>query len=254
MTNWSFASSPLLVLLGAAVWAGAAWLCWQNATRRGGKAAAFMEALRLVIMTLLVFTLFRPELVRRIERKESPQIAVLLDASGRAVDLCAPRAGMSSCALQGQGGEAWLSSEGGSRADAVVVLVDAAARADLVASEFARDATRITVIANVATAYFNLRALDQQLYVTERTVGTREKFVELTRAQFNRGVVSGLDVNRAEATLATARGFVSLMRRGSRVAWRGPSRAWPHAPRWPRACRATSAPSRCRAASWRGPS
>ena len=35
----------------------AAWLCWQNATRRGGKAAVFMESLRLVIMTLLVFTL-----------------------------------------------------------------------------------------------------------------------------------------------------------------------------------------------------
>lgn len=82
LTTWSFASSPWLILLGAAVWLGAAWLCWQNATRRGGKAAVFMESLRLVIMTLLVFTLFRPELVRRIERKESPQIAVLLDASG----------------------------------------------------------------------------------------------------------------------------------------------------------------------------
>ncbi len=31
MTTWSFASSPWLILLGAAVWAGAAWLCWQNA-------------------------------------------------------------------------------------------------------------------------------------------------------------------------------------------------------------------------------
>ena len=50
-----------------------------------------------------------------------------------------------------------------------------------------------------------LRALDQLLYVTERTVATREKFVELTRAQFNRGVVSGLDVNRAEASLAARR-------------------------------------------------
>lgn len=89
-----------------------------------------------------------------------------------------------------------------------IANLNAAARADLVASEFARDATRITVIANVATAYFSLRALDQQLYVTQRTVGTREKFVELTRAQFNRGVVSGLDVNRAEATLATARALL----------------------------------------------
>jgi multidrug efflux system outer membrane protein len=89
-----------------------------------------------------------------------------------------------------------------------IANLNAAARADLYASEFARDTTRVTVISNVAAAYFNLRALDQLLFVTVRTVGTREKFVELTRAQFNRGVVSGLDVNRAEATLATARAAV----------------------------------------------
>ncbi len=89
-----------------------------------------------------------------------------------------------------------------------IANLQAAARADLIASEFARDTTRVTVIANVASAYFNLRALDQQLYVTERTVAAREKFAELTRAQFNRGVVSGLDVNRAEANLATARALL----------------------------------------------
>ena len=86
-----------------------------------------------------------------------------------------------------------------------VASATAAARADFVASQFARDAVRVAVVANVANAYFNLRALDQQLAVTERTVGTREKFLELTRAQFERGVVSGLDVSRAEASLATAR-------------------------------------------------
>ena len=89
-----------------------------------------------------------------------------------------------------------------------IANINAAARADLYASEFARDATRVTVISSVAAAYFNLRALDQLLFVTERTVGTREKFTELTRAQFNRGVVSGLDVNRAEASLATARAAI----------------------------------------------
>lgn len=89
-----------------------------------------------------------------------------------------------------------------------VASINAATRADLYASEFARDAARVAVISNVAIAYFNLRALDQLLFVTERTVGTREKFVELTRAQFNRGVVSGLDVNRADASLATARAAI----------------------------------------------
>ena len=86
-----------------------------------------------------------------------------------------------------------------------IANLGAAARADLIASEFARDSTQITVIANVASAYFALRSLDRQLAVTQRTVAAREKFLELTRAQFKRGVVSGLDVNRAEASLATAR-------------------------------------------------
>lgn len=89
-----------------------------------------------------------------------------------------------------------------------VANLNAAARADLLASEFARDTTRVAVISSVAAAYFSLRGLDQLLSVTERTVGTREKFAELTRAQFNRGVVSGLDVNRAEASLATARAAI----------------------------------------------
>ncbi len=86
--------------------------------------------------------------------------------------------------------------------------LSAAARADFLASEFARDTTRVSVIASVAGTYFALRALDQQLLITQRTVAAREKFLELTRAQFKRGVVSGLDVNRAEASLATARAAV----------------------------------------------
>jgi multidrug efflux system outer membrane protein len=86
-----------------------------------------------------------------------------------------------------------------------IASLSAAARADFVASEFARDATQVSVISNVATSYFALRSLDEQLLVTQRTVAAREKFLELTRAQFKRGVVSGLDVSRAEASLATAR-------------------------------------------------
>ena len=89
-----------------------------------------------------------------------------------------------------------------------IANINAAARADLITSEFARDTTRVAVISSVAGTYFALRALDQQLAVAERTVAAREKFLELTRAQFKRGVVSGLDVNRAEASLAGARAVV----------------------------------------------
>mgnify|MGYP006271517653 CR=1 FL=1 len=86
--------------------------------------------------------------------------------------------------------------------------INAAARADFIASEFARDATRVAVLSSVASTYFALRALDQQLAVSERTLAGRVKFLELTRAQFARGVVSGLDVNRAEASVATARAVI----------------------------------------------
>ncbi|NBR28229.1 MAG: efflux transporter outer membrane subunit, partial [Betaproteobacteria bacterium] len=86
--------------------------------------------------------------------------------------------------------------------------LNAAARADLLTSEFARDTARISVLSNVATAYFTLRALDQQLAIAQKTVALREDFLKLTRAQFTAGVVSELDVNRADANLATARAVI----------------------------------------------
>ncbi len=89
-----------------------------------------------------------------------------------------------------------------------VASLTAAARADFLASEFARDTTRMTVISNVAAAYFTLRALDLQLSVAQRTLATREDFLKLTRAQYDRGVVSELDVNRADASAATARAVI----------------------------------------------
>ena len=89
-----------------------------------------------------------------------------------------------------------------------IASLNAAASADLLASEFARDTTRISVMSGVATAYFALRALDQQLAVSQRTAATRAEFARLTRIQFDRGVVSELDVNRAEASLAAARAVI----------------------------------------------
>lgn len=80
-----------------------------------------------------------------------------------------------------------------------------AARADLLATEFARDNVRVSLIGDVATAYFDLLSLDQQLQITQRTVVTRERFLELTQSKFRQGASSGLDVSRAEANLAAAR-------------------------------------------------
>jgi multidrug efflux system outer membrane protein len=79
-----------------------------------------------------------------------------------------------------------------------------ASRAQLLSTEYARDDVTAGLIASVATAYFTLQTLDEQVDITQRTIETRRKFVELTSGQHERGTVSGLDVATAEAQLAVA--------------------------------------------------
>lgn len=79
-----------------------------------------------------------------------------------------------------------------------------AARAELLASSYAQQSVAVALIADVATAYFTLVTLDEQRAITDNTLATRSKFVDLTRAKHDRGIVSGLDVSSAESEFATA--------------------------------------------------
>jgi multidrug efflux system outer membrane protein len=88
-----------------------------------------------------------------------------------------------------------------------------AARANLLASQFARRAVSVTLVATLANAYFDLISLDSELEITRRTVISREKFLQLTQAQHERGYVTGLDVATAEADLAAARSTVPDLER-----------------------------------------
>jgi len=88
-----------------------------------------------------------------------------------------------------------------------------AARANLLGSQFARRAVSVTLVATLANAYFNLISLDSQLEITRRTVISREKFLELTHAQHERGYATGLDAATAEAQLAAARATVPDLER-----------------------------------------
>jgi multidrug efflux system outer membrane protein len=80
-----------------------------------------------------------------------------------------------------------------------------AARAQLLQSGYAKQDVMAGLVSSVATAYFTLQTLDEQLAITRRTVGTRQKFVDLTQAQHDRGTVSQLDVSTAQAQLAVAK-------------------------------------------------
>src|SRR5712671_839233 len=56
-----------------------------------------------------------------------------------------------------------------------------AARAQMLASEWGQRAVISSLVANVATAYFQLRALDSQLEIAKNTLGSRQQSLQLTR-------------------------------------------------------------------------
>jgi len=91
--------------------------------------------------------------------------------------------------------------------------LDEAARANLLATEYARAAVTVSLVSDVTTAYFTLLALDEQRRISERTVGTRTRFLDLTQSRFRRGVASELDVSRAQASLAGVRANLADLQR-----------------------------------------
>lgn len=79
-----------------------------------------------------------------------------------------------------------------------------AARATLVASEWARREIITQLIANLASSYFQLRALDLQLEISRRTLASRQDSLRLTRLLAEGGATSMLDVRQAEQLVFTA--------------------------------------------------
>jgi outer membrane protein, multidrug efflux system len=79
-----------------------------------------------------------------------------------------------------------------------------AARASLLASEWARQEVVSTLVANVAGAYFQLRALDLQLEISKRTLRSRQESLRLTQILADGGSTSLLDVRQAEQLVFTA--------------------------------------------------
>ena len=79
-----------------------------------------------------------------------------------------------------------------------------AARAELMATEWARREVISALIADVASAYFQLRALDLQLEISQRTLTSRRDSLRLTGLLAQGGSTSMLDVRQAEQLVFTA--------------------------------------------------
>ena len=79
-----------------------------------------------------------------------------------------------------------------------------AARADLLASVDARRFVMSTLVSDLATAYFQLRSLDAELQVSQRTLTARQDSLRIVRLREQGGVAGLIDVRQAEILVATA--------------------------------------------------
>ncbi|HEX4794930.1 MAG TPA: efflux transporter outer membrane subunit [Humisphaera sp.] len=85
-----------------------------------------------------------------------------------------------------------------------------AARADEAASLEARRDAMVTLLAEVARNYIDLRGAQLQLSIARENVRSQQDTVELTRSRFAAGLNSDLDVARAEAQVASTRSQIPV--------------------------------------------
>lgn len=71
----------------------------------------------------------------------------------------------------------------------------------------------LSLTADVASAYFQLRGLDTQEEVLRRNILVRQNAVDINRARFNAGLIVYVDVSRAEVELSRARSDQDDVRR-----------------------------------------
>lgn len=79
-----------------------------------------------------------------------------------------------------------------------------AARANLLAAGHQRDGVQTSLIAAVATAYIDLKNLDERLAISRRTTESRKESLKLVTSRRDGGVSSDLEVGQAQASLAQA--------------------------------------------------
>jgi len=79
-----------------------------------------------------------------------------------------------------------------------------AARADLLATEAARETVRITLATEVVRAYFTLIAFDAQLAATRRSLALRSEGLALQKVRHQAGLINDFTLRQLEAEVAAA--------------------------------------------------
>jgi NodT family efflux transporter outer membrane factor (OMF) lipoprotein len=77
-----------------------------------------------------------------------------------------------------------------------------ASHLDALAAAKARDAVLVSVVADVARAYIDLRGFQEEIVVTRRNIETARRSLEVVQNRFNQGLTNELDVAMAQRQLA----------------------------------------------------
>jgi len=85
-----------------------------------------------------------------------------------------------------------------------------AARSRLLDAQYRRDAVQTSLIASIATAYIELKNLDERLAISRRTAASRQASLDLVVERRDGGVSSDLEVGQAEALLGQARTAIPI--------------------------------------------
>jgi len=89
----------------------------------------------------------------------------------------------------------------------------AAARAELLATDAARETVRIALAAGVVQGYFALRAFDEQLAATQRSLATRSESLALQKMRYENGLISEFEYHQLEAEVLAARAQLPVLER-----------------------------------------
>jgi len=93
-----------------------------------------------------------------------------------------------------------------------------AAEADITAAAEDQRDVMITLLAEVARNYINLRASQKQIAIARRNIKTQQDSLELTQAKVQGGIGSDLDVARSEAQVATSEATIPTLEIAERQA------------------------------------
>ena len=89
----------------------------------------------------------------------------------------------------------------------------AAARADLIASEYGLKTVQLTLVSDVVSSYYQLLDFHRRLNISQNTLKSRIESLKIIQQRFDKGIISELDVNQAEIQREIAAAAIPLYQR-----------------------------------------